>query len=534
MRRLSASLLFAVFSPVYAFNLPGLPKLPSLPALPQLPQVPPMSSLPNFPPLPQLPPLGNAGAVPAAVPDPADQGATPPDYSQITNLFNFPDIRLETLPKGRVPYLTVNNVEALKTYQQNAPLCRSDKMDNKAVDASKCPQYEWSVPYSAEADSQAVARDLRQAWQRFEDRYYWRAMLELNNPGLLVTNCIVDLGTGLRPTTPEVKVHVPEGSFPSPLQGKLESGRPNPQMNLDSYFPLPQVPNTDYCGNTSPSLTIMFLPGACTYAGSVRLFCIEGSTRSLNPLAPNPLIFNMAAAQNRVVTAIKAAHSSYLADYQTDVLNALFNPKDHKLFFPLPWRSLVPGDGAVIAPVANTSISLTPLNDLAQTAKSKLGGLIGNNAYPYYFQWAYRSPTLGLNTLPSRHEALGTPPGLWPLEEFKRALPPTSLPLQERLGYSSFFEAWNELRAVMLPEPLLAKAARPITYMAFGNNIYLHLFAVPTIVPIPAPVPIPPYFGLGLPFVGPQMQFDWVSVPEGYAIPRVVGRPLYDYAPLLR
>jgi hypothetical protein len=30
------------------------------------------------------------------------------------------------------------------------------------------------------------------------------------------------------------------------------------------------------------------------------------------------------------------------------------------------------------------------------------------------------------------------------------------------------------------------------------------------------------------------MKWGWVSVPEGYEIPRVKGIPLYDYRPLLR
>jgi hypothetical protein len=38
----------------------------------------------------------------------------------------------------------------------------------------------------------------------------------------------------------------------------------------------------------------------------------------------------------------------------------------------------------------------------------------------------------------------------------------------------------------------------------------------------PKPIPVPPYV---LPFAGERTYWGWVSVPEGYEIPRVKGQP---------
>lgn len=42
---------------------------------------------------------------------------------------------------------------------------------------------------------------------------------------------------------------------------------------------------------------------------------------------------------------------------------------------------------------------------------------------------------------------------------------------------------------------------------------------------MPAPMLIEPFVA-GLPYTGPQTRFSWVSVAEGYEVPRVQGNPL--------
>lgn len=509
-----------------AYGIPSLPDLPALPTKPTLPG--PLPTLPKF-----LPDLG----LPAAVPSEAAAKAQPrntrkPDYSGLSNIFSFADTRLETVPKGKLPHLEVLNVGAFRTYTQNASRCRAAQAAGQRTDARTCPAHVWQVPYSLESASVRAATDLRRAWQRLEDRYYWRAQVELNNPTLYLAQCLIDTSRGLKTTPPEVRLTVAASDVPEALRGRIPTSSPQNKLQLDDYWPWPQVPARDYCEGVQPTVLPgvpdMYLPGTCFYF--VAKFCIEGQQwrrYALNPAAPAPISFNEAAANARVQRAVKAAHTTYFAQYQRDVLEALFNPKNTYLFV-LPWRSLVPGEGAVVAPVMSYSTDVRPLRAVAETARTRLDGLLGLNAYAYYFQRAFRSPTLGTHLLPGSQDVQGSPPGVWAYEEFKRLLPPTNPRWSEDLGYATFFEAFNTTKTTFLPEPASAKPLRQVVYFATGINVY-------GLNPVPVPQPmLLPRFAAGLPFAGLQTQFDWRSIAEGYQVPRVQGTPLFDYAPLIR
>lgn len=511
-----------------------------------------LASLPTTPgPVNPLP-AGSAttGELPAPnIPDAAqvgqagkDGGGDKPDYSGLTTyLFHFPDIRLETLAKGKIPYLSVMNTAVMAEHQKHLAECQQARQQ-QGGDTSACPPFEWIVPYSLASGSVTAATGLRRAWQRFEDRYYWRAVVQLNNPAMYLSNCLINLNVGLQTQEPAVRITVAPGDVTS--QAKLTNKYPfntfDNQLYLDSYLPFPQVENTDYCSGLSfnfiPEIPFMYLPGTCfTFLGAPTGICLEGDkSNAVNPLAPAPLYFNMPEAQNRVRQAVEKAQTTYLTEYQSDVVKALFNTKN-KYFFPLPWRSLVPGDGAVIAPLMNTAISPKPFTDLAKLVSDlykddKDTKLYALNSYPYYFQSVYRSPTLDAHLLPKRYDVLGTPPGVWLFEEYKRLLPVTNLPFQEQLGYTTFFEAFNEFKTTLLPELTYAKFLRPVLYYASGN---LYDLVYQTVIPLPQPMRVPQY-SAGLPYAGVQSHFDWKSVPEGYQIPRVKGTPLFDYGAVVR
>ncbi|GGO40867.1 hypothetical protein [Deinococcus humi] len=501
-------------------NLPNLPFLPSIPCL-ELPPLPglggvvspsmPSGAIPSTGQLPQ-PPTVNEGAARNAA---KSGGETAPDYSALTRyLFHFPDIRLEILPKGKVPYLAVN-------------------------DTKKTGANEWLVPYSQESGSLTAATGIRQAWQRFEDRYYWRANVELNNPALYITNCLLDLSIGLQTNAVRTIVTVSPSDVANhkDINGNYPFNSPD-TIQMDSYFPWPQVKKNDYCAglnsNILPEIPLMYLPGICfLFFGAPTGVCIEGDRSNItNPLAPAPLYFNMAEARKRVANAVKKAHTDYLKEYQDDVVKALFNQKN-KYFFPLPWHSLVPGDGAVVAPVMNQSVTPKPVTDLGTLIRQKYQGqnetrLYALNSTPYLFQSVYRSPTLSLHTLPNRKDVLASPPGVWLFEEYKRTLPVTNLPFQERIGYATFFMAYNEMKAALLPESVTGKALRPLLYQATG--ILQDVFYA---TPVPQPMRIPEYMA-GLPYAGVQTRYDWKSVPEGYGIPRVTGEPVIKYEQVIR
>jgi hypothetical protein len=520
-RRLAYSLAASLALAAGVASAQGFPGLPGLGQIPQvsLPGVPlTLPPLPTFPALPAVPALPTP-SLPNATP--GSSSARPSEYDDTKAIVSLIDTRLDRLATGRPPFVEVTALEPLETYTRNRDACRADEVAGRTPDASRCPQYEWSVPYSLLSESQEAARGLRRAWQRFEDRYFWRAMVTLNNPSFYFADCWISWGGGVKPDAPAATTHVPRAGVPAALASKLDFPEEDSRLRLDNYFPLPQVPASDYCDDLNPEfLPFMFFPGFCFSVFGVQLFCTDNY--------PQPIWFNREEAINRVARAVEHAHTRYLLEYQQDALNELL-PGKRSLFLPLPWHSNLPGDGAFIAPVMDpASVDPSPFVNTATLARDRLGNA---NALPYFFQEPLRSPTLDLLLLPGQNQVLYTPPGWWQAEEFKRLLPPSNVAYQERMGYASMFQAWNQVDTLLLPDADLAsRALRTLVYWAVGLNINCDLSGC-SVTPVPAPVPVEPY---QLPFVGPRMHYGWVSVPEGYGIPRVVGTPLYDYRPLLR
>lgn len=438
------------------------------------------------------------------------QAADTPDYRNRVNIYN------QTVATP-VPFASFINVDAFKAHQE----CQAKGQGN-------CQSYVLTTPYSLDSETIRVGQDLRTAWQRYEDRFYWRAMVRLNNPAMKVTHCLVNWSGGqVQASAPAFTINTDQSMFPKELSGKIPVQAPRDHLKLDGYGLLPRVNNTDYCDNLSWDFSTMYLPGSCVYAYGKKVFCIEGRVPSLNPLAPAPLGFRFDRANQRILKAIKEAHGQYLADYVKDVAKAL---TPSAKFFPLLWSNL---DGAVVAPTMSLRPNVTFLQPNAQEAGTRLGGIFQATAYPYYLQ-GLSGPSLALkaHTLPGRSDVLGVenPPGVWKLEEFKRRFPVNNPVMYERFGYTTLFQAWNELTPRLLPEDASAKPLRQMIFMAVGNNIYL---PSPIPVPMPAPMLIPQY-SAGLPYSGPQTHFTWISVPEGYAVPRVTGKPAVDYSEVTR
>jgi len=434
------------------------------------------------------------------------QAADAPDYSKRGNIYDSTQLT-------PVPHARFMNVEALKEYKKCLASYKGKSEQCRNMG------YEFTVPYSLDSETVAVATKLRKSWQRFEDRYYWRSMVRLNNPTMLMSHCWLDWSSGGNKTqTAQFILNVDKGMYPKELAGKIPEQQPDPRLMLDSYGIAPQVPNRDYCNGLSMDLTLMYLPGTCVYLGSAKLFCIEGLKRSMNPLAPAPIAFREDLAVRRVQQAVKEAHSDYLKEYAQDVAQAL---APNGKFTPLLWTGL--GD-AVVAPTMSAKPNVAFVTARAQEAGSRLGGVFQATAYPYYLQGlSGPSAVLRAHLLPTSRDVLGVPnpPGVWKLEEFKRRFPVNNPVMYERFGYTNLFQAWNETKPRLLPESAGAKPLRQMIYMATGGNVYLPRL---TPVPVPAPMLIGP-FAPGLPYTGPQTQFTWVSVGEGYEVPRVSGNP---------
>lgn len=421
-----------------------------------------------------------------------------------------------------LPHASFINVQRLTAYKDCVAQAQTE-------DAKKrCEKYQFQVPYSMADETVRVGKDMRQAWQRLEDRYYWRAMLNLNNPAMYISHCLIDFGQNREADKPETIINTNDSMYPKELAGKIPQQDIKDKLRMDSYSILPNVPNSDYCDGVNLDFTIMYLPGTCIYLGSSKLFCIEGDQETLNPLAPKPIGFLYEEALNRVRAATGHAEQEYQKQYQQDILQAI---KPTAKFFPLLWDTML--SGALIAPAQTLlpdSPLLTALTQKAVAAGNQLDGVFKATAPVYYAQGLTSNAVtlpLRVHVLPGKKDVLvnPNPPGVWKLEEFKRTFPQEPSAIYERFGYTNLFSAWTRPTVKLLPEPLEAKPLRQMIYMATGANVYL-----PNFVPVPMPAPIwIKEFGAGLPYAGLQTHFTWHSVAEGYEVPQVSGVPPVDY-----
>ncbi|WP_157463867.1 hypothetical protein [Deinococcus pimensis] len=441
-------------------------------------------------------------------------------------MFSLVDTRLGTLERGKWPMVEVIDAERLRERQRNPRACQDRR--GEGANAS-CGPYEWTVPMSLLNESVDAATGLRRAWQRFEERTWWRAHTALNMETAVPLHCWAGLGAGnLLTTRSTVRTTIDPRDIAPQLVGRIRTSTPDNALHLDDYTVLPQVPPRDFCDDLPWQPRVMYVPGGCTYVLGTRVFCLQGRDAVTGPGAA-PLSFDMNEARKRVTDALRHAGRVYYPWYQADALAELTPPR-RKALFMLPWASHAPGAGALVTPVMNDDVSLTQYHDLARRAGEALGGVYRTLSAPYYFQVAGRSRALDALAQAGRADLARGAPGAWKFEEFKRELGPGHPASYDRFGYATWFQVWNQLDATVLPEPAGARALRTLTYWAGAIDTYVDLGGVRT-VPVPTGVLVPPYH---LPFVNYRVHFTWVSVPEGYGIPRVQGSPAFDYGPLVR
>ncbi|MCL6531622.1 MAG: hypothetical protein K6T70_16135, partial [Meiothermus ruber] len=259
----------------------------------------------------------------------------------------------------------------------------------------------------------------------------------------------------------------------------------------------------------------------------------------------------------------------------------LSDPTRLRVFAPMPWQAHVLEGGAVVTPVMRTLDGLTPQNlvseaqGILQTLQRALPRLpeaerLAGTAYYYQAlnslsKLSFLQPVsaqltgliagldekamrLALNTLAATDEGSKlagrdlfinhkNAPGAWRLEELKRWFPPSNPYIYERFGYLSFFQVWNRAEVTTVPDfradrnPLGVAASlgmRALFYWWVPVRIKVSLIPSPPFISLtgsldfPRPIPVAPYV---LPFAGERTYWGWVSVPEGYEIPRVKGQP---------
>lgn len=562
-------------------------------------------------------------------------GPSEPEYQRY-RLSNV-DGRIGLLPQGRLPFIEAIDsaiVEACNAQYEEAVKQQRQEEDAEGASLRQAElarlgclaQGTWALPYSSLKATQEVARELRRAWQRFEERYYWRTITELNNPSFYLALCAIGFNAGsLNPPLPQPNISVELASIPpfrhdpsyqQRLTDKLGVRLPagTDQHNLDFYLPLPLIPREDFCDELGVALfPIMFIPSFCV---NIR----PGGFRWCTPGYPNrPLWFNQQEADRRIERAIERAIERYYAEYLLEVQEILMTPRfpgfsgegvpedpeginadNWELFLPVPWSTNLTSGGAVIAPVApgvrppQTIIEdvIANLEQIWQTidkGREAFSGGVRALLQGYYVQsFVSLAESYGgtimqvlprnLHTLPldasrtalrledlrvrlanegaylrrwdgwersdddaangseqERFIAAGAP-GSFPFEELKRFFPVGELIVQEHLGFSSIFFAYDRMDATVLPTPnradrVFAALIRTIGYWWTPVQITITIGINPPItvsgqIERPRMLAQSPYL---LPFLGARTYWAWENVPEGYPIPRVQGAPLEGY-----
>ncbi len=571
-----------------------------------------------------------------------------PTYEEWTKyLLSAPDYRLEQVLKGKWPYLEVLRKDRFRDYQKGRCDPTQGQDCSGRLPWAEAQSHEFYLPLSSLEATREVARDLRKAWQRFEERYYWRVITELNNPAFWFAYCLAGVkGPELNPPLPEFKLMVPsEGvdtaflqaaTRSSPLDlGKWASAGLH---KLDKYLPVPQVDPKEFCdGLEMQILPLMYIPGFKVLVQGYEVFRTPG-------YPSRPFWFNEAEANARVERAMQKALTDYYADYLKEVARVLLTPRPStpqdllsllprdfrslgspKAYLPVPWQGHLLGAGSVVAPVYTQLFptDLTALWDQVQAIWNTYKGLIDRAGSDlekvYLYVHFYRSArTLfdsraflglpGVDALKGNLENLvnaplraltgaipvlkgcagdldrvvscaatalmtvdevvkakgevekltgGKPqdeplkakeaPGLWKFEEAKRWLPPSSLPVYEAFGYTSFFQATNFLEVTTVPDIrnvdlsqvnlgnwmgwAWGQLSRLVVYWHVPLTVDIRLeYCPPCVIAYPSlplegpvqPLGVPPYV---LPFGLERTHWRWVSVPEGYEVPGVRGAP---------
>jgi len=569
-----------------------------------------------------------------------------PDWTQY--LLSAPDYRLDQVLKVRWPYVEVLRKDRLREYQRGP--CDPAKDPGGCRDRMPWPQaqaHEFRLPLSSLEATREVARDLRKAWQRFEERYYWRVITELNNPAFWFAYCAVGLkGPDLMPSAELVDILVPSEALDPALKDKLPADTnwgkwaSAGKHRLENYYPVPQIPREDFCDDLGMNLLpIMYIPGF--------KILIQGQEIFRTPGYPSrPLWFNEAEANARVERAMQHVWERYYPQYLEETSRILLTPRPSdpasflsslgltdyrnlgapKVYLPVPWQGHLLGGGAVVAPVYTELVPRDPRrleNELRQInfwmhyvvnkAGSELEKLY---AYVHFYRalerlfnskavfgipgmdavkaalrsFLDRAVRITLGAIPATRactgdldavmscatralmgvdalikagkdvayltggKPMGEPikgeresPGLWKFEEAKRWLPPSSLPVYEAFGYTTFFQAMNLLEVTNIPDMrnldlskvdlgnwagfAWSQLSRLIVYWHVPITVDIRVeYCPPCVLAYPSlplegpaqPLGVPPYT---LPFAAERTHWRWVSVPEGYEIPGVRGTP---------
>lgn len=414
--------------------------------------------------------------------------------------------------------MEVVHVGRLRKFMENWEVCRKDGQRP----ADRCPRFEWQVWIWPEEASRKAARELQRAWKRWQERTWWRAHVSVNSYILYPVECWTGVWQGDRFSrlgVPPAQVSVREQDVPNNF--RLPSGlayrEMDPKLTLEwSDFQAagvppyirPAVPKQDFCDGLGWDFGTFPVPGW-------RLV-INGWVAFSTPNWPEPLNWRThldGYTRRLYQQALGHAYGRYYTEYWGDVLSRALAWVPAALW----WQGLRPWEnsGVVLQPV----VKITP-EDLSRYPDSlrermkviERVSTLDPRAVLYYGQPTLPFPTYRMGPL---GEGNWQPPGIERLEHFKRwweaGLPAHVIYEPERGGWATFFQAWNQWDWTW---------DRPVFYLASALETSCWWWNCTTY-----PVPVAYLRGWMVHWL-PRVHYGWVTVPEGYGIPRVQGDPL--------
>ncbi|GAA5501034.1 hypothetical protein Dxin01_00765 [Deinococcus xinjiangensis] len=436
--------------------------------------------------------------------------------------------------------IEVIDLDQLKTWRDNG--CAVG-----AKVTATCPTYEYSIPFLADPtkplrSSLDVSRDvagvMKYEWQKFQDRTRWAISMDLNKslsvisalapvpydtralgctPGL---NLAGDAAIAMVRATAgspknivqelaDYKLSVPSGSTNSKFQlpSSLKYNVANDGVALPTYL-FPRVDKSFYCnGKETPSLLLdsLYPVPSTVYLPNTAVYGFQGKGY------PFPLKFNWGEVRSRIKNSCNQAVKTYYQEYLKNVTTALATKMPEAMHWNgyLQWSGK--RSGTIFAPVANLLPNVTKVTKL--TADSQT---------PQFASYLFGVPFVS-NLVKNQNRVDGK---LIQLEDLKRWLEAGTPTDAETQGSVNLFQTWQQLDVQVDRRPLLFYAhAR---YCTINGCVS---------IPVPIPMPdtavspagcavSPANGGAGtLSFTLPTAHFGWVSVPEGYPIPGLVGHP---------
>jgi hypothetical protein len=421
---------------------------------------------------------------------------------------------------GRAPvllsthsFVEITQIERLRAFQACQKAGKTDCNTDKY-------RHEWSVPFITVENANKLEKALSLAWNRFDARVIWRMNTVINNFGVT--------------PVPHRDYLIPTLSFSANCISPTNA-LTNQDTKLGAWDGtiFSAMKASDFCDGLSLDKAVSL---ASTHIAYPVPCGIGGGTVFWNEVA------------RRYAEAMKHALTKYYPDYWIDVAKAfaLYMPQALDWGGFGPTSSLVPGTegGSLIAPVYASIPNPVQFVNLA-TKAAALDPLVGYSyimqKYPYLLNPVGNSVLQNKGVLSLANITNEATTGIAQLEQLKYKLSTRedifNRPYQwsltgkakpigsegvgtlrevEAIGYAPFLRVFSKVDTEVSPRPvILMVSCGQLVFTPFPNLVE----RVYPVAVSPAPMPVT--------YIAPRVHTQWMSVPEGYEIPKVKGVPSF-------